>query len=537
MKFMKLLSVILSAAISFTACVGNTDTETPKSDYDFRVKNTVSLSDVVTDDLSKAENNALMINNAIKKANDYTEIVLPEGTVYIDDDIKFSSKENIFLTGAPDGTTLVNTSYVPPSTGGKHKSDGIFKIDKCENIRIENLTVDYLNPSTCDGIITEIKNGKTYFEIFPEFISGERNAVVGGENVFSVLIADDKVFTTELWPNEGTRLTKESDTLFSVPVSFGSPGMRICCRISNGSYASPAIFITNTSGLFLKNITCRSCPSAFIYGTYGNADFDFSGITVSVKDGSAAMLASNEDCMHIKNLRGFLNIRDCSFSGIGDDALNTHTKMGILRSVSENKAEVVMGRDNYPFPNECFRKGDIVEFFNSSYKSLGKATVVKYSGKVVEFDSIPEGVKEGHTLQNITESPTVTVENCNVNFGRARGFLIQAKNAKISGCTFENLRLSAILAAPDFEYWYEAGFTDKLEITGNTFKNCTNAVKDNGFAVVHINSSHDEVQNKVNLEGHKDVTVTDNVFEDCQGRHIRATSTVKANIQSETGEN
>ena len=70
------------------------------------------------------------------------------------------------------------------------------------------------------------------------------------------------------------------------------------------------------------------------------------------------------------------------------------------------------------------------------------------------------------------------------------------------------------------------GFTENLTVKGNVFRNCTNYVKNNGFAVVHINSSHDQVQNKPNVEGHKNVTVTENTFEDCGGRHVRATSTV-----------
>ena len=280
----------------------------------------------------------------------------------------------------------------------------------------------------------------------------------------------------------------------------------------------------------MKEIGCFSCPSAFFYATYGNSNFVLSDLDIYVPDESKAMLASNEDCIHIKQLSGKLVIENSNFHGIGDDALNILTMLGVVANVDGNKATVNAGGTQNSFAEGEFLAGETVEFFDSSCNSIGFAKVKKHSGKTIEFDALPEGVKKGCYIQNVSTSPDVLVKNCTIGYGRARGVLLQAKNAVVTGCTFKDLRLSAVLAAPDFTYWYEAGFADNLLVKGNTFINCTNTVKDRGFGVVNVTSSHDEVQNKAWLRGHKNVTVMENTYENCSGKPVVITCTENAKI-------
>lgn len=531
--YVSLIAIVISfICIGFFSC-------TPKSQEENEImsevvfEKTVEISGIVTSttDIKVAEKNSKAIENAIKSADDNTELLLPDGVIAFCGPLDIKNKTNISIRGG-ENTELLNVSYDSMDYSGEKAN--VFKIRDSSNVFIENIAIDFLAPATADGVITEIKNGRTYFEIYSEFISGDKKPIVGGEKVYSVLTANDTVFLDERWPEGGnTMLKKESENIFSVPMEIGKVGHRICCRISCGSVASPAIFVYRTKGLSLDNITCYSCPSAFIYAPYGNENFEFSNLTVGIREGSEALLASNEDCIHAKHLKGKLSVTDSSFYGIGDDALNAHTKLCIVETLEENKVTCVIGGDSSTPDDEIFNEGDVVEFIGRNYVSLGTAVVVKHSKKTLELDSVPENVKKGCFIQNITYSPDVTFKNCTVGFGRARGVLLQAKNATVEGCTFENLRLSAVLAAPDFEYWYEGGFTDNLTVKGNTFRNCTNYVKDNGFAVVHVNSSHDLVQNKTNVEGHKNVTVTENTFEGCTGRFVRATSTVNFVTDSE----
>ncbi len=499
---------------------------------EFQVKKKIVLSElgVISDNIAVAKKNADIMGKAIDNADAGTEIVLPQGKVFITEGFKLRGKKDLRIVG--NDTVLVNTGYSPQKLGViSGNASVIFNIENCKNIYLEGFTVDYAEPSSAEGTITEIRDGKIYFELFGKPSEEYKTNVVGGESVFSVLVANENGFYNEIWPQEGTKLSKEDGELrFSVPCSIGKVGDKICCRVSCGSYSSPAIFVKNTSGLELRDIGCFSCPSAFFYATRGNSNFVFSGLDISVPEESHAMLASNEDCIHINQLSGKLLIENSNFVGIGDDALNILTKLGVVANVDGNKATVNAGGTQNAFAKGEFLAGETVEFFNSSCNSIGFAKVKKHSGKTIEFDVLPEGVKEGCYIQNVSASPDVLVKNCTIGYGRARGVLLQAKNAVVTGCTFKDLRLSAVLAAPDFTYWYEAGFADNLLVKGNTFINCTNTVKDRGFGVVNVTSSHDEVQNKAWLKGHKNVTVMENTYENCSGKPVVITCTENAKI-------
>ena len=176
-------------------------------------------------------------------------------------------------------------------------------------------------------------------------------------------------------------LKKESESIFSVPMEIGKVGNRICCRISCGNEAAPSIFVYRTNGLYLDGITCYSCPSAFIYATYGNENFKFSNLNVGVREGSKALLASNEDCIHTKHLKGELTVTDSNFCGIGDDALNSHTKLCVVDNVDGNNVTCVVGGSSSAPDDEMFNDGDVVEFIGKNYQSIGTAVVKEHNGK------------------------------------------------------------------------------------------------------------------------------------------------------------
>ena len=486
------------------------------------IKSTVNLADkgLVADSKDNAQNNALIINKAIKEASDFTKITFPKGTFYIDSYIVLQNKSNLILQG--DETLLINTAYAPLTelTVEFYPKSTFFKIDSCRDITVKGFTLDYLSHSTIDGKIEKVGGGKTVFKAYSEFTGGDKNPIKGNELVFSALVADENVFYNEAWLPEGTSVTKESGTrLYSIPTEIGKEGDRICCRISCGTYASPAIYVTYTRGFVLNDITCHSCPSAFIYAPYGNCDFDISGLDVSVEESSKRLLSSNEDILHIKQMSGVLRLADSKFCGLGDDVLNVHSKLAKLEGISDNTATIIFPDAGSNVAELFFLPDEYAEFFDGTGKSLGTSKILGVSGDVATFEAIPENVTDGCFVMNVSCLPDTLVDNCDISFGRARGVLLQTKNAVVQNCTFSNMRLSGVLACPDFENWYEAGFCDNLLIRNNVFDNC--ASLNNGFGAVHISTSHDNPWK--NDEGiyHKNVSVIENSFKNCKSQYIK----------------
>ncbi len=520
----------LITAFTITSCRSETGSEEWNSFEGINtqdVKYSVNLGDkgIVCDDIQKAKHNREIINKAIKNADEFTSIVFPDGTYFIDGSIYFSGKQNIILCGSGD-TTLINSSYKPIKQGdlpqSTYQNSNIFFIEKCGNITVSDLTVDYINPTTLDGVITRVENGKTYFKAYDEFLSGKRNPVTGNEVCFSALVADKENFYNEAWLENGSVITKESDEgVFSIPTQVGKEGDRICCRISSGTYSSPLFYISETAGLDIRNINCYSCPSAFIYAPYCNRNFNISGLNIKPEENSLRMLSSNEDMIHIKHMSGYLNLTDSSFYGLGDDVLNIHTKLLKLSNIEKNKASVTVADTGETPPSLYFAKGHTAEFFDPSGNSFGASKVLSYDGKKIEFEAIPEGVTDGCLIQNTTFAPDTNVENCSISFGRARGVLLQTKTASVKNCSFGNLRLSAILISPDFDNWLEAGYCDSIEIEANKFNSC--ASLNNGFGVIHISGCHDNPSFSSQGTYHKEICVKGNAFTDCKAEYVKAT--------------
>lgn len=483
----------------------------------------VKTLDLVPDSVESAANNSKIFNAAVKSVQKGTRIIIPSGKYYLDGSIKLFNKKDISICG-DTYVSFINTSYRPFSNTEQSQQNiaNFFNVVNCSNIKIENITFDYLNHTSADGIITRIENGKTYFQAYPEFADGEKKPLIGNEHITSVLTANDHVFVEEKWPDEFMTLEKGvCDGEFSISMEIGKAGDRICCRFTTGTYISYVIHVLNTSGFVLKNLTCNSCPSGFILAPNGNSDFFFTGLNVSVKGGSQKLLGSNEDCMHIRNLSGKLVITDCNFNGIGDDALNIHSELAIVSEVSEDTVCITSGRENVALSKSYALPGETVEFFDKNYNSLGFATVRKTENGKMTLDSLPDKVNNGTFVQNVSCAPDTLIKNCKIEFGRARGLLIQTKNAVITDCTFRNIRLSGILMSPDFEYWHEAGFTENVLIQNNTFENC--ASLQSGFGVIHISTSHDNSSvNALCKKGHKNISILDNQFINCKSRRIIA---------------
>ena len=477
-----------------------------------------------------AKENGKIINRIIKKAEAETKIILPEGRYCIDSPISLKGKSNITLSAEGEGATLINTSYTPFGEGSPNMID----IFGCENIQIENISFDYKAFPTAEGVIVGQTDTATTFRVYEEYLKGEKDRLLGGEVVTSVFTADLGGFKEEAWPESPLKLQKENEENFSIPLKIGQVGDKIACRLSgSGHYV---INVTNTAGLILKAIRCYSCPGGFVLATEGNSDLGFFGLRTEVAEGSERLLSSNEDCLHLRNVAGKLILSGSTFLGIGDDALNIHSA---VVSVSETKGNELRLGGN-PLMAYLFAKPqETVELFDRNYNSLGLATVKKRGFGEITLAQLTEAQREAVYLQNVSLSPDTYISGCRVGFARARGFLIQSKNCIIKNCDFEDIRLSAVLAAPDFGYWLEGGFCDNLLIENNRFKNCVTAGNDMG--VVQIGSAHDSLRGNGNCTlGHKNITLRGNLFENCTEkdyRYFNVMNFINEDIVSEISDN
>jgi hypothetical protein len=123
-------------------------------------------------------------------------------------------------------------------------------------------------------------------------------------------------------------------------------------------------------------------------------------------------------------------------------------------------------------------------------------------------DAIPDGVKTGFAIANVTRSPEVVIRNCRTGNNRPRGFLFGTNRPiLVEGNTFYNSS-HAIHVSGDANYWFESGPVTSLTIRGNTFQNCGYA---DGAAPINISPEVPKAR-----EGgpgyHSGIVIEDNTF-------------------------
>ncbi len=491
-----------------------------------------SVSVVVTehgvrpDDPAAAEDNTRLVNKLIAEAAPGTAIIFPAGVYYVAADpesgcIGIQGKRDLIISG--EGAKLINVSFTPhmepdSSMQGRHN---FFWLHGSEHVTVQGFELDFLAHTCADGTVTAIKNGYTYFTVFDEFVSGDKPALTGGElphcvNVFS----PDGVPAEEhyLDMSKNIRLEKVDDgqpNTFRIQGSYGKRKQCVSVRFSSSSYTTPLFTLASTKGLTIRDVTVRSTGGVVCYCDSDNTDLWVDRLTVEPAEGSEQFFATNSDVIHATGLRGRLEMTDCRLVGLGDDALNVHSRLNRVGSVDGNKIFVYSkGTDKAPSA-KWIQAGDTIRFFDPDCRRSGEAVVTAYKDGWMTVDHLPDGIGDGWTLQNLAYAPITRVRRCTVSRARARAFLIQTAQALIEDCTVENLRLSAVIISPDFDDWYEAGFTDEVIIRNNTFTDCCLNVGSGDTGVIMISGCHDRKPVPADgIESHRYVSVTGNTFTD-----------------------
>lgn len=486
-----------------------------------RVKTRTEITGLVPDDPSAAEANLTRINEVVAAAEPDTAVIFPQGTYYIAPGamggIGIFGKENLALVG--QDTKLINTSFDPVVADTSHYTESNFFFpNEAKNVLIQGFELDYLRHTAVDGVITKVTGGYVYFNAYDEFYTGTKLPVTGGERAYAISIfSADGVPGTEQYLDSSTdpRLEKDGDTpgAFRVTGTVGKAGEQISLRMASSSQWAGLVYAAATQNLTVRDVTVRTSPTVLVYASAGCADLWVDRLTAEPAEGSRQLFASNIDGVHLSGLRGRMEMTDCRFIGMGDDALNVHSTLAAIHAADGTTLNVTKG-SGHSLDSKYAEPGDTLLFYDADMRQLGKAQTVSFEGKTLVVDALPDGVCEGCTVQNISYAPLTRVLNTTVSRGRARAFLIQTKNALIEGCTIENLRLPAIIISPDFDYWYEAGFADNILIRGNVIRNvCLSSLNSQADGMILISGCHDgNAVPAKGIYGHKNVSVVDNVF-------------------------
>ena len=409
--------------------------------------------------------------------------------------ILLDSLHNFTLDG--NGSSFVMHGRMQPIT-----------LDHCSDVNLKGFTVDWDIPLTSQAKV--IKVTPNYFEIEintreSPYIIENNNLVFVGEGWKSKFwsIMEFTSDTHMVAPNTGDRIGWRNYHAEEV-----SPGI---VRLSDPSVAAfypkevnwlvlrhnerdhAGIFLYHSQRINLEQIDAYHSCGLGILSQYSQ-DLSFNKVRVVPNASKKRILSGHDDGFHFMGCSGFIRIEECEWAGLMDDPVNIHgTCVRIVDILSPTRIKCKFMHEQSQ-GMEWGRKNEKVGFIeNQSMRTLGTGTMTSFeplnkSEFIVEFQApVPNSLKVGAALENLSCTADVEIRNSFFGSCRARGLLVSTPGKVIIENNIFESSGSAILIAGDANQWYESGAVKDVLIRNNTFRYpCMSSVYQFCEAVISI---------------------------------------------------
>ena len=457
--------------------------------------------------------------------------------------------------------------------------------DKCENITVKNLTVDYACPTMAEFTVLSNESGICTIKINPECLfriegsslvwQGEcgKNSLPYWEDSYIGSRRHIKLFDPS---TEYTHDIRRDDFEFEKIEQISSDTLRI--HLKNKRLYLPAgsviqsrnIVRDQTGSLFqrCKNLVFDSLRIKFMHGLGMVSQFceNVSYINCDLTPAPGRTAASTADFFQFSGCKGNLTVENCKARGAHDDYINFHgTHLRIIEKNDSKNSITVRFMHDESWGFQAFEAEDELEFIKwdtlipyaktkvKSYKKLNDTDILLF------LDSpLPEIEIGRDVVENITWTPNLYVKNCNFGPTYGRGILCTTRGEVIiENNLFFKVRGPALLVEDDCNFWFESGLTKEIVFRNNKVINCDYSATWENAPVIRYTpkvmreKSEEYVHGKLVLTGNsfekpkenahclwleylREAEITDNVFDapynihsHCLGRVFEKNNVIK----------
>lgn len=518
-KFLKALALCLPLICG--ACGGNEGKAIYLSDY-------LSEGEAASDAIPA-------IRAALEdvKATKASKLVLPGGELHMRPDkavekyqfisnndeslkrIAFQLEDIHNFTIDGNGTKLIFTGFISP-----------FNLEDCDNITIENLSIDFTRTFHSEGTITNVFDGGIDIT-FPEdynvdiqngllrFRDNEGTTYPYGNMLeFDVEKREPAHYAHDIWIwGNGAQASKNDDG------SFRLLGKEKTGTVGNimvfGALAryNPAFTISDCDGVTIKDVNLFHCGGMGVIAQRSR-DIELNKLNVTPAEGR--MISITADATHFVNCAGYIRMIDCVFENQKDDATNIHGLYMAVDSVMAPDRMMVRWHNSGQYGVDFIRPGMTLEIVdNENMNTYAHRTVkdVKRLNKIfteVTFtEPLPEGVKKRHVVAADDEYPEVLIKGCRMKGNRARGLLLGSRGPIVIEDNYFHIPGAAILFEGDGNYWWEQSGVRDVVIRNNVFENGNYGYTNWGNACIAVGSG---IPERENCRYHKNIRVEGNTF-------------------------
>lgn len=379
----------------------------------------------------------------------------------------------------------------------RHKLMGV-TVENSTNVTLRNFSMDYARPIHSDSTLAEICRNDFTVRFAPEATyqidgSGSFRFMVDGELVtdWSGYAFDGKTGMPKYRASEsfGTPLAKRvAEELAPGLVRFQGKcnpryetGDHITFRHNNRNHVG--IFILKSENTVLENLSIHHAAAMGVVGQR-STNITLDRVRVAPREGGGRQSTTIADATHFSGCRGLIKVTNSHFEGMMDDAINVHGTSLQVVEIKGDRSIIARFMHDQSKGFEVTSTGDEIRFIdNSTLLQVGDGFAkVEEVARIHENDisirfagALPQGLKTGHVIENITWTPEVIFSGNHVEKNRARGMLFNTPRR----CLVENNHVrtsgSAVLVAGDANGWFESGAVGEFGpviIRGNVFENC-----------------------------------------------------------------
>lgn len=489
-------------------CLVSTDSENKKWDIEWqpeyinraRIFNSVLNGNCVPGD-SECHDAGPALRRLISNAGNtsteknHTTIELPKGVYHFYPDT--ATKLSYYISNhdqqdmQPVGIPLVGLKNVTVKGNGSsfvfHGAMQPVLIMDCENVQLNDITIRHDAPYYNEGKIVEIKDGCTTLEFAEQFrwhVQDGHYYLLGDgtprkPGAVLAFEADGRMVATGKagdmpWLNKCEQVSPTKVKFYNDAAKLGLKEGQILVYRHYGR-PHPAMVLYRANSTTLNNVIFQDSQGMALIAQRSK-DITINGGGCICAPGRVYTVSA--DATHFSNCAGTITVKDATYEGMMDDAINVHsTCLGIEQILSPT--EIIA---QYMHPQaigfEVFEVGENIQFIKGqtleNHPQLIRAAHVKKIDethlRITLAAPLPHGIGVGDAIENADWYPAVNFINCTVQHNRARGTLFTTpKPVLVQGCKFIGSSGSAILLAGDAQGWYESGRCTDVKIINNLF--------------------------------------------------------------------